>query len=100
MGGVWSIVTPLEENVDCSPAPFLQVTVVMARVPWGTGGSVTEELVSDVGVWGWRSDLPAAVPRIRYNTLSVHSCDALYISMCKYIFVNVCFACGQCLLLW
>ena len=50
MGGVWSIVTPSEENVDWSPAAFLQVTVVMASVPWVMFVSVMSEEVFVVGV--------------------------------------------------
>ena len=41
MGGVRSIVTPSEENVDRSPASLLQVTVVTTVVPCERRGSVT-----------------------------------------------------------
>lgn len=54
---------PSEENVACSPAAFLQVTVVTAVVPWEMCESVTcDDVLVVVGVWGWRSAKPAAVP--------------------------------------
>ena len=44
------MVTPFEEKVACSPALFLQVTVVMAVVPWKMCDSVTWDDVRVVGV--------------------------------------------------